>query len=65
MGILTINNVTCKLGVFFYYWAESCTQWLLVMFTINRVIALAWPLAAITILSANANIAVICANLYL
>lgn len=59
-GIFSYTDVTCKSSRYLYYWAESCTQWLLVLFTLNRVVAIAWPLTAKIILSERSTLSAIC-----
>ena len=51
-----LDDLICKAFRFVYYSAESSTQVLLVVFTMNRVVAIGWPLAAKTILSNHSTL---------
>ena len=55
-GIFSYTDVTCKSSRYLYYWTESCTQWFLVLFTLNRVVVIAWPLTAKIILSERSTL---------
>ena len=53
------NNLICKACRFVYYSAETSTQVLLVVFTINRVVAIGWPFTAKAILSNRSTLVTI------
>lgn len=50
-SIELVNNIVCKVLRYVYYSAESSTQVFLVVFTMNRVVAIGWPLVAKVILT--------------
>ena len=44
-------SITCKMRGYFYQGSESFTQWILVAFCLERIIALFWPLRAKSIIT--------------